>query len=124
MKQITTKYSANSKGHYSPGFLHNGTLYISGQLSINPETKEIPAVFEEEVAQALNNMELVLSSAGLSKEKVVMIRAYISSIELWDAFNAAYSKWFGEHKPVRTVVPCGALHHGCRVEIEAVAAAE
>ena len=124
MKRIETKYSKNSKAHYSPGIMHNGTLYISGQISMNLETREIPAKFEEEVAQALDNMELVLREAGLSKEKVLMVRAYIPSIELWDAFNAAYAKWFGEYKPARTVIPCGALHYGCKVELEAVAAAE
>jgi len=124
MKQIKTTHSANSKAHYSPGILHNGTLYISGQISMNPETKEIPAGFEAEVEQALNNVELVLRTAGLSKDRVLMVRAYISSIELWDAFNSAYARWFGEHRPARTVIPCGTLHYGCKVEIEAVAAAE
>ena len=124
MKKIETKYSKNAKGHYSPGVLHNGTLYISGQISKNLETGQVPADFEEEVIQALNNVELVLHNAGLSKENVLMTRAFIPSIELWDSFNTAYAKWFGEHKPARIVIPCGALHYGCRVEIEAVAAAD
>ena len=124
MKLIQTKYSKDSKGHYSPGVLHNGILYISGQVSINPETKEKPAGFELEVKQALNNVALVLKEAGLKKEDVLMVRAYIPTIDLWDAFNATFAEWFGEHKPARVVIPCRELHHGCRVEIEATAAAE
>ena len=124
MKQIETQYSKKAKGHYSPGILHNGILYISGQISLNPETREKPGEFEDEVRQALNNMELVLKTAGLSKEKVMMVRAFIPSIELWDAFNTAFALWFGEHKPARTVIPCRELHYGCRVEIDAIAAAD
>ena len=124
MKRIETEYSKRGKGHYSPGILHNGTLYISGQMSINQDTQEIPAEFEDEVKQALNNLELVLKTAGLSKENVLVIRAYIPTIELWDSFNSAYALWFGEHKPARTIIPCRELHHGCRVEIDAIAAAD
>ena len=124
MKRIETKYSLNSKGHYSPGILHNGTLYVAGQISMNQETKEVPADFADEVVQALDNVELVLKTAGLTKEKVLMVRAYITSIDLWDTFNTAYAKWFGDHKPARLVIPCGPLHYGCRVEIEATAAAD
>jgi len=124
MKRIETKYSANSKGHYSPGILHNGILYVSGQISMNQETKVIPANFEDEVTQALDNVELVLKTAGLSKENILMVRAYITSIDLWDAFNTTYAKWFGGHKPARLVIPCGPLHYGCHVEIEVTAAAD
>jgi len=124
MKLIETQYSKTAKGHYSPGVLHNGILYISGQISRNLDTKEKPEKFEDEVKQALDNMELVLKTAGLSKEKVLSIRAFIPSIELWDEFNSAYASWFGGHKPARTVVPCRDLHYGCRVEIEAIAAAD
>jgi len=124
MTRIETKYSRNAKGHYSPGILHNGILYISGQISLNQETKEKPVSFEDEVRQALDNVELVLKTAGLTKEKILMVRAYITSIELWDAFNNTYAEWFGEHKPARLVIPCGELHYGCRVEIEATATAE
>jgi reactive intermediate/imine deaminase len=124
MKLIATQYSANAKGHYSPGVMHNGIHYVSGQISLNLDTRKKPDKFEDEVVQALNNVELVLKAAGLSKNNVMMIRAFIPSIELWDDFNVAYAGWFGDHKPARIVVPCRELHYGCRVEIEAVAAAE
>jgi len=124
MKRIETQYSKNSKGHYSPGVLHNGTLYISGQISLNPETKVKPDDFKGEVIQALNNLELVLKTAGLSKENVIKVNAYIPSIELWDEFNSTFASWFGDLKPARTVIPCRELHYGCNVEIDAVAAAD
>lgn len=123
MKEVHTKYSRNSKGHYVPGMIHNDTLYISGQLSLNLETgKIVEGGIAAETKRALSNMELVLNEAGLTKDDVVMIRLYTSDVENWDVINDEYSKYFGTHKPARAVVPTRELHYGCLVEIEAVAA--
>lgn len=123
MKPIHTKYSKNGKGHYVPGMIHNDTLYISGQLSLDLETAEVvEGGIAAETKKALGNMELVLNEAGLTKEDVVMVRLYTSDVENWSIINDEYSKYFGEHKPARAVVPTRELHYGCLVEIEAVAA--
>ena len=47
---------------------------------------------------------------------------YVAGIEHWDEANRAYAAFFGAHRPARAVVPCGPLHHGCKVEVEAVVA--
>lgn len=121
MQFIHTESSKDAMAHYSPGVLMDGTLYISGQLPIDPKTGKKPERFEDEVQQALQNVENVLKLSGMRKEDVLMCRAYISDIALWDAFNQAYGEWFKAHRPARIVIPCGPLHYGCRVEIEAVA---
>lgn len=123
MRFIETEYSKKSPGHYVPGIIENGMLYISGQLSLDPETGKRSGVFELEAKQALDNMGAVLSAAGLTKNDVVMCRVYIPDMENWAAFNAVYADWFGAHKCARAVVPTGGLHYGCMVEIEAIAAA-
>lgn len=123
MKPVHTEYSKNGKGHYVPGMIHNDTLYISGQLSLDLETGEVvEGGIAAETKKALANMELVLNEAGLTKEDVVMVRLYTSDVENWSIINDEYSKYFGEHKPARAVVPTRELHYGCLVEIEAVAA--
>ena len=124
MKHIETAYSKDKPGHYSPGVISGNMLYISGQISINPATGIKPDTFKEEVIQALNNIELVLKSAGIAKNHVVMCRAVITDMALWDEFNEVYGKWFGGHKPARIVTPVSTLHYGCQVEIEAVAEIE
>lgn len=122
MKKIVPDYKIENKGHYSPGVLSNGMLYISGQLSRDPDTGEvISGGAREHAVLALANIERVLSEAGLSKENVVQCRIYVSDIDMWDEVNEAYSEFFGAHKPARCVVPCGKLHLGCLVEIEATA---
>lgn len=122
MKAIETEFSTRDGGHYVPGMEHNGVLYISGQLSIDPATGEIPkGGAAAETQQALANLELVLSAAGLSKSDVVQCRLYTPDVANWPEINTAYSEFFGSHKPARVVVPSNNLYGGCLVEIEAVA---
>lgn len=123
MRAIHTKYSRNSKGHYVPGMIHNDTLYISGQLSLDLDTGEIvEGGIAAETKRALENMEMVLKEADLTKKDIVMVRLDTSDVDNWDIINEEYSNYFGDHKPARAVVPTRELHYGCLIEIEAVAA--
>ena len=125
MEFINLQDQANASGHYSPGVRCGNTLYIAGQLSIDPATGKKPeGGFQEEVRQALRNVESVLRSAGFAKENVAMCRVYILGKELWPQFNEVYMEFFKEHKPARIVVPVAELNAGCMVEIEAVASIE
>ena len=109
-------------GHYSPGVIAGGMLYISGQLPIDPGTGKIAeGGIREQTKQALANVGRVLEAAGCRREDVVMCRVYISDMGNWDAVNEVYAEFFGAHKPARAVVPTRELHHGALVEIEAVA---
>lgn len=124
LKEITTEFSVRDGGHYTPGMLHNGTLYISGQLSIDPETGKVPeGGIHAEARQALKNMDLVLKQAGLTKDDVIQCRVYLPDVKYWSALNEEYAAYFGNHKPARIVVPANNLYGGCLCEIEAVAAA-
>lgn len=123
IEKVVTKYSVRDGGHYTPGMKYNGTLYISGQLSIDPETgRPAEGGVKEEAAQALKNLDLVLKEAGVTKEQVISCRVYIPDVAMWGELNEAYAEYFGEHKPARVVVPSNNLYGGCKVEIEAVAA--
>ena len=117
--------NTNKKGHYSPGVLLGNTLYISGQLPMDPETGKLTGGgIEEQTKAALENVERVLVAAGLGKENVALCRVYIPDVSLWDAVNDVYAAFFGTHKPARVVVPTRELHHGALVEIEAIAEKE
>lgn len=125
IKEVTTEFSVRDGGHYTPGMLHNGTLYISGQLSIDPETGKVPeGGIHAEARQALKNMDLVLREAGLTKDNVIQCRVYLPDVKYWGALNEEYAAYFGHHKPARIVVPANNLYNGCLCEIEAVAAAD
>lgn len=123
MRKIETLYSTRDGGHYVPAMEHNGVLYISGQLSINPETGKIPeGGVKAEARQSLENLNTVLKAAGLERTDVIMCRVYVPDVKYWPDLNEVYSEFFGDHKPARVVVPSNNLYAGCLVEIEAVAA--
>ena len=113
------------RGHYSPGMIHNGTLYVSGQTSMDPATG-LPAAggFEAEMEMALHKLESVLLAAGCDRNSVIQCRIYLPDMDLWDRANKVYSAFFGEHRPARIVLPVGLLNKGCQVELEATAAIE
>ncbi len=121
MKIIRTSNMPKANGHYSQCIEHNGLLYLSGQLPINPVTREIPVTIEEQTDLALQNVEEILHAAGSGKSQILQVRVYISNIELWDKVNQRYGIFFGEHKPVRSIIPTRELHFGCLIEVEATA---
>ena len=124
MKTITTDNALKPAGHYSQAIIHNGLIYTSGQFAFDADTGEKhQESIEEETRHVLKNLELVLKEAGSCKEKVIKTTLYISDIDLWTEVNRVYAEFFGDHKPVRSVVPThGDLHFGFHVELEAVAA--
>ena len=121
MEIIETLNMPKSNGHYSQCIQHNGILYLSGQLPIDPATKAIPESIEKQTDMALEKVKLILNEAGSSIEKVLQMRIYISDIALWDKVNERYSAFFKDHKPVRSVIPTRDLHFGCLIEVEATA---
>jgi 2-iminobutanoate/2-iminopropanoate deaminase len=123
VEKVETRFSVRDGGHYVPGMKYNGVLYISGQLSINPETGQVPeGGVKAEARQALKNLDLVLKEAKLTRNDVLQCRVYIPDVAYWPDLNQVYAEFFGEHKPARIVVPTNKLYNGCLVEIEAVAA--
>ena len=125
MKFVVLNENRNNPGHYSPGVISNGMLYISGQLPVDPETgKMAEGDISAHARLALHRVEQVLLAAGLTKEHVVLCRVYIPDVSDWDVVNRVYAEFFGPHKPARVVVPSRELHHGALVEVEAIAEME
>jgi 2-iminobutanoate/2-iminopropanoate deaminase len=123
IQRIETSDAPKPAGHYSQGVVHNGILYVSGQLSIDPKTGERKlGSIEEQTEQALNNVHGIITAAGSDWDRVLKMTLYVADINLWDAVNKVYIRVLGEHRPARAVIPTGPLHHGFLIEIEAVAA--
>lgn len=110
-------------GHYQQAIIHNDTIHVSGQLGVAPGDADAGArPVAEQVRHALGQIEAILRTVGCGLNDVVKATVYVAGIEHWDAANAAFAACFGTWKPARAIVPCGALHHGALVEIDAVAA--
>jgi 2-iminobutanoate/2-iminopropanoate deaminase len=110
-------------GHYSPAVVHNGLVYVSGQLPIRPgQTAHVVGSVAEQTEQTLRNVEAVLQAAGSDLEHVLQMTIYVSDGSLWGEVNATYARVMGAHKPARAVVPVKDLHYGYQIEIQAIAA--
>ena len=123
IRRILTNDAPTPAGHYSQAVVHNGVVYVAGQLAIDPATGERKlGSIEEQTERTLLNVKGILEAAGSDFAHVLKMTIYVSDISLWDAVNKVYARMLGEHRPARAVVPTKDLHHGFLVEIEAVAA--
>jgi reactive intermediate/imine deaminase len=123
MQKVQIKDAPAPAGHYSPGIIHNGFVFVSGQLPVNPLTREAETgSIEAQTELALRNVEAVLHAANSDLNHVVQMTIYISDIELWGKVNEAYARIMGEHRPSRAIVPVKDLHFGTKIEIQAIAA--
>ena len=122
MKMVCPPFKGENKGHYTAGVISRGMLYVSGQLSIDPDTREVcQGDIKDHTRLALDNVDRVLKEAGVSRNDVVRCRVYTPDVNYWGPINEVYAEFFGEHKPARVIVSTTTLHFGCLVEIEAVA---
>lgn len=110
-------------GHYSQAIIHDRTVYVAGQLPIEPGTNaKVLGSIEEQAERTLKNVQAILEAAGTDLAHVLKVTVYITDISQWGAVNAVYGKFFGAWKPARALVPTKDLHHGFLIEIDAVAA--
>ena len=121
MTEVRCAQVAPPGGHYAQAQLHGDTLYVSGQLGLALGQPEETSVAEQ-VAFALENVERIARVVGAARGDIVRCTIYLDGVEQWDEANRAYAAFFGAHRPARSVVPCSTLHHGCKVEIEAIIA--
>lgn len=110
-------------GHYSPGIVHDGVLYVSGQLPTHPDgTRAGDLPFEDQARLALEQVLAIVAAAGGGPESLLKVTVYLVGVELWPRFNAVYAARMGAARPARAVIPVPALNHGALIEIDAVAA--
>jgi len=123
MRTIETPNAPRPAGHYSQAIVHDGLVFVAGQLPLDPKTTEKHVgTIEEQTEQALKNIAEILKASGSDLGHVLKTTVYISDITLWGRVNTVYTKAFGEHRPARAVVPVKELHFGYQIEIEAIAA--
>lgn len=122
MQKVQPANQPIPKGHYSPGIVHNGLVYVSGQLPMDLKTRQpFAGAIEQQTELALRNVEAVLQEAGSDLDHVLQMTIYVSDIELWGKVNEAYVRVMGDHRPARAVIPVKDLHFGTKIEIQAIA---
>ena len=123
MKFIETSEAPLPAGHYTQAIVANGLVFVSGILPIAPGDGErrIPDGIEAQMRQVFANLRAILSASESDINKLVNVQVFIPNVDLWGAVNSIYTEALGAHKPARTVVPCGPLHYGALIELNAVA---
>jgi 2-iminobutanoate/2-iminopropanoate deaminase len=115
---VSTTTAPAAIGPYSPAVWAGGTLYLSGQVGIDPATGQlVPGGVEAEARRALDNCRVVLEAAGLSLADVAQVQVFLADIGDYAAFNAVYATYFPANPPARAVVGVAGLPRNARVEV-------
>ena len=119
---VETSAAPRPQGHYAQAVEAGGFVFVSGQLAARADGTPLADMpFEQQARQALANVLAIVAGAGLGRDRIAKVTAYLVGVEHWPVFNAIYAEAFGEHRPARAVVPVPALHHGYLIELEAIA---
>lgn len=120
-KVIVTNNAPKAVGPYSQAIKANGTLYVSGQLPLNPEDGKMPEGIEAQTEQSLKNTGAILAAAGYSFKDVVKSTVLLADMNDFAAMNAVYARFYTEQIPARVCYQVAKLPMGALVEIETIA---
>lgn len=120
-KIIATPLAPAAVGPYSQAVLAGNTLYISGQIPVNPADGSIPTTIEEQTAQCLKNIDAIIAEAGFTKNNIVKATVLLDDIANFAAMNGVYASYFTEDMPARACYEVAKLPLGVMVEIETIA---
>ncbi|WP_152043129.1 RidA family protein [Salinigranum salinum] len=124
MREISTDDAPASIGPYSQGIVDDGTIYVSGQGPIDPESGDIVGdTIEEETERTLENVGAVLEAAGASLDDVVKATVFVRDMRNYAAINEVYGEYMSEPYPARSAVEVDDLPVDIGVEIEVIASA-
>ena len=123
MKQaIETQQAPAAIGPYSQAIEAGGTIYVSGQLPINPATGQFAeGGIKELTRQSLTNMRHILQQAGCDMQHVVKTSVFVADMNDFAEMNEVYAEFFKAPFPARSAVAVKTLPKGARVEIECIA---
>lgn len=120
---INTKQAPAPIGPYSQAILSGNTLYISGQIPVDPETNQlIKGEVSDETHQVMKNLKFILREAGMNFSHVVKTSIFVKDMNNFGIVNEVYGKYFENGQfPARETVQVAALPKGVQVEISMIA---
>ena len=120
---IHTDKAPGAIGPYNQAILANGTLYVSGQIPINPKTAEIiSSSITDETHRVMQNLEAILKQAEMSWENVVKCTIFTTDISKFSELNEVYGSYFNSgREPARECVEVSKLPKNVSVEISLIA---
>ena len=122
-KIINTKNAPAPVGPYNQCIQHGDTLYVSGQIAINPATGElVMGSIEDETHQVMSNIKAILTAAGSNFENVLKCSVFVKDMNLYSRINEVYAEYFDEETaPARELVEVANLPKFVNIEISTIA---
>ncbi len=120
--EVSTPDAPEAIGPYSQAVLAGSTLYLAGQIALDPATGEmVQGGIEAETHQVMANLGAVLEAAGFSFDDVVQSQVFLTDLDEFQTMNGIYGQYLSDPYPARATVQVAALPRGARVEIQLVA---
>ena len=124
MKQISTENAPAAIGPYCQATVHNGMVFTSGQIPLDPASGAIVGTtIEEQAHRVCQNLRAVLTAAGSDLTKVLKTTCFLASMDDFAAFNGVYAQYFTA-KPARSCVAVKTLPKNVLVEVECIGIVE
>ena len=117
---ISTPNAPGAIGTYSQAVNVDGTVYLSGQIALVPETMELVEGTRKQIDRVFQNLRAVAEAAGGDLSQIVKLNVYLTNLADFPVVNEVMSEYFGEPYPARAAVGVAALPKGSQVEIEAI----
>jgi 2-iminobutanoate/2-iminopropanoate deaminase len=123
-KIIKTQNAPDPVGPYNQAIVHNYTLYVSGQIAINPATGKLELDdIESETRRVMENHKAILSEAGLTFNDVLKCTIFVKDMGNYEKINGVYGSYFDDHTaPARELVEVARLPKDVNIEISLIAA--
>jgi len=122
-KVVSTKKAPGTIGPYSQAVEVSGTLYISGQVPLNPDTGKLAGdTITEQTEQVLKNIRFIVNAAGYSMKEIVKTTCMLQDMNDFAEMNKVYEKFFPDNPPARAAYEVARLPLDVKIEIEAIAA--
>jgi 2-iminobutanoate/2-iminopropanoate deaminase len=118
---ISTPKAPAAIGPYSQAILAGNTLYLAGQIAIDPATNQVkPGTIEEETKLVLDNLKAVVEAAGMTMANIVSTTVFMADLN-FPRMNAVYATYFPTNPPARATVQVARLPRDVKIEIAAIA---
>jgi reactive intermediate/imine deaminase len=118
---INTDKAPQAIGTYSQAVRHQGLVFISGQIPLDPESMEIvPGGIEAQITRVFDNLSAVCTAAGGSLDDIVKLTIFLTDMGDFPQVNTIMGQYFSEPYPARAAVQVAALPKGVSVEMDAI----
>ncbi len=118
---VSTQNAPAAIGTYSQAVRAGDTLYLSGQIGLDPATGQLVEGIENQIHRVFGNLKTVAEAAGASLGDVVKLNVYLTDLANFACVNEAMAKYFSQPYPARAAVGVASLPRGALVEADAIA---